>query len=298
MKLSYMREFLVLSQVLNFTKAADQLYMTQPVLSRHVAALEEDLGGKLLERDTHSVRLTPAGNRAADMFQRILDSYEDLKNDVAALSAGSEGVLKIGSPYYWTEDFTEGAASRFMDEYPACTLEIRSCQVTDGFQDLLDRRTDVFVTAATENIADEVRRVAFAEDRLCVVCLASSPYADRSSMRLADLKGVRIVSSDVESGAMSGFNGALLDLLGKNGVEIEDFVYTEQVDTLGLTIRRTGAVAIMPWCVRHMDRSYLRFIPLDDEECTLPMCLYYLMDNDNPLIARYVRIAREVYGAE
>ena len=65
MDINRIREFLVLSEHLNYSKAANLLYITQPVLSRHIHDLEETLGGQLFLRDTHSVQLTEFGQLCA-----------------------------------------------------------------------------------------------------------------------------------------------------------------------------------------------------------------------------------------
>lgn len=291
MNLEYMQEFLVLAETLNYSRAADQLYITQPALSRHMASLEEGMGGKLLERDSHSVRLTPAGRMARTCFQQMLQLYDTTREQVAALSSGSGGILKIGSPYYWTEDFTEQIAARFMEGNPDCRVDIVSCQVEDGLDDLLERRTDVFVCTSSAGIGDEIRRVPYAEEPLCVICMADSELARHDSLRLEDLDGMDLVTMQVTEGVFSDYNPLLTKILGNRGVHPRRVFYTQQVDTLGMTIKRTGGMTIMPYGIRHMDREYLKAIPLEDEGCTLTMCLYYRIDNDNPLIARYVHEA-------
>ena len=65
-------EFLVLSQTLSFSAAAKKLFMTQSSLSRHIADLEEELGVRLLERSTHSVRLTQPGRRLASRVPGLM----------------------------------------------------------------------------------------------------------------------------------------------------------------------------------------------------------------------------------
>ena len=60
-KISYLREFVLLAETLNFSKTAEKSYITQPALSRHLALLEDEMGATLMERTTRKVSLTPAG---------------------------------------------------------------------------------------------------------------------------------------------------------------------------------------------------------------------------------------------
>ena len=72
MRVEHLREFTVLAQTPNYTKAAEALCVTQPVLSRHIDALEGELGVRLLYRDTHSVALTVAETNGVSLVARGL----------------------------------------------------------------------------------------------------------------------------------------------------------------------------------------------------------------------------------
>ena len=75
MKMDYLREFVVLSEELNFSSAAAKLFISQSALSRHISVLEAELGSKLLERDTRNVVLTPFGYKISQKCRGILMQY-------------------------------------------------------------------------------------------------------------------------------------------------------------------------------------------------------------------------------
>jgi DNA-binding transcriptional LysR family regulator len=72
-----LRYFVAVAEELNFRRAAERLHITQPPLSRQIAALEAALGVPLLERDTRAVRLTPAGEAAQREFARLLQRFDE-----------------------------------------------------------------------------------------------------------------------------------------------------------------------------------------------------------------------------
>lgn len=82
MELSLLREFIVLSQTLNYTKAAEILHLTQPTLSKHIVAMEKELGCSLLERDRRRVELTESGNVFAAAALQMVDTYDDAKQRI------------------------------------------------------------------------------------------------------------------------------------------------------------------------------------------------------------------------
>ena len=76
MELSCCREILVLSRCLNFGDAAEQLYITQSALSKHVAAAEKELGFRIFDRSTTKVELTEAGEVFVENLHDVLESYD------------------------------------------------------------------------------------------------------------------------------------------------------------------------------------------------------------------------------
>jgi len=88
-------EFLVLSQTLNFSAAAKKLFMTQSALSRHIADLEEELGMKVLERNTHSVRLTHEGRMLASRVPRLLEKSQTAVRDLRLAGTQTSGSISI-----------------------------------------------------------------------------------------------------------------------------------------------------------------------------------------------------------
>lgn len=69
-------EFLVSSRVLNYSRAAKALYISQPILTRHIQALEAELGVPLLKRTTHGVALTEAGRLLSNQTEGLLEKCD------------------------------------------------------------------------------------------------------------------------------------------------------------------------------------------------------------------------------
>lgn len=87
--------FLTLRQTLNFTKAAEELYMTQQSVSQNISKLEADLGLKLFIRDTHSVRLTECGVLYGEQLSQLLRQHRSLVSDLR-LNYANGGTFKVG----------------------------------------------------------------------------------------------------------------------------------------------------------------------------------------------------------
>ena len=95
MRIQYMRELIAIKEQGNYSRAAKSLYVTQPVLSRHIADMEKELGVKLLNRNKHTVELTEVGMKVYLRFQRIVQNYDVLLQDVANFKTGITGTLRL-----------------------------------------------------------------------------------------------------------------------------------------------------------------------------------------------------------
>lgn len=294
LKMEYLKEYVILAETLNFSKAAERAFITQPALSRHVAALEEEMGARLVERTTRKVRLTLSGEVIYKACKNILETWSGAKEAAIYLAEGQEELLTISSPYYWTEDYTEPVISQFEADHPRCDLRLISCQPHEGFDDLLSHRSDIFLNFYNEETPANIRRVPVANEPLCIVCPDNHPLAEKETISIADLDGVNMVSLGHGSPYYKAHQGFMTKIMAEQGYYPASTNYTQQIDTLGLALKKKNAVSVMPYGVRHMDRSYLRFIPLDDVNYTVPMCLYYLIENTNPLIPAYIQTAKQV----
>lgn len=97
MELRVLNYFLAIAREENFTKAARQLHVTQPTLSRQIAQLEKELGVELFVRGKHNINLTEDGMILKRRAQEMLSLAEKTKRDFLHKDEALEGVLSIGS---------------------------------------------------------------------------------------------------------------------------------------------------------------------------------------------------------
>ena len=96
MELRHLRYFVAVGEALNFTKAATQLRVAQPALSRQVSDLEDELGVDLLNRTSHGVGLTAEGKLFLEEARGILQRADESITKVRALARGEFGELHVG----------------------------------------------------------------------------------------------------------------------------------------------------------------------------------------------------------
>ena len=147
MELNLLMEFALLARYLNYGRAARELNLTQPTLSRHIVQLEEELGMQLFRRDRQSVSLTGAGRMFLPEAEAVVARYETARRRLREYQDGMSGELVLGYRWVYGEGPWPGLLQRFREAYP--NISIRLVAFQDG-------------TAPQDAVADGVLDVAVA----------------------------------------------------------------------------------------------------------------------------------------
>ncbi|WP_051977472.1 LysR family transcriptional regulator [Necropsobacter rosorum] len=206
MKLQLLREFVALAEMLNFTKAANRLYMTQPVLSRHIKELEASIGTELLIRDTHRVALTSAGEVLFIEAKKILQQYDDSIAVIHRFTGKSRLKLSI---VYLGDAFSHllsGVVSNFKQKYPDIATSYHDAELDDALNLLSLREYDVgfvlrpnFLNRTTRRWLKEkfnFNRLSFQTDPLCIAVNKHHQLAAQETISLKELENCLIIRED------------------------------------------------------------------------------------------------------
>ena len=186
--------FLVLAQRLNFTQAAQALYMAQPALSRTISALEEELGLPLFYRNSRNVALTPAGLSFARSCPKLLEEYRMSLASARQASEGYQGKLTLG---VLRDNFDAQVVDLFHTmaaKYPEVCLELRECSHSELYHRFDQGQLDAMVTFGSFAPAEDTRQVILRRDRQCVVVPSTSRYAGRPHVQMEELRDERFIA--------------------------------------------------------------------------------------------------------
>src|SRR5690606_37799071 len=128
---------------LNFTAAAESLYVSQPALSKQIRKLEHQLGAALFTRDTRSVALTPVGTELLAHARRVLEAWAAAEAEVAAAKTAQQACLAIGISTCPGRGLLPAVRSRFTAAFPAAKPVLRQIGWEDPTAGLADATTDV-----------------------------------------------------------------------------------------------------------------------------------------------------------
>jgi DNA-binding transcriptional LysR family regulator len=172
-KLTGMAVFARVIDAGSFTAAAAQLGMSKSAVSKAIAALEDRLGARLLNRTTRRLALTEVGRAFYERCARIVAEAEEAELAVTHLQLTPRGTLRVNAPVSFGALHLGPALAGFLVRYPELKVEI---ELTDRFVDLLEEGYDVAVRIATLPDSSLIARRITANE--AVVC-ASPAYWQR-----------------------------------------------------------------------------------------------------------------------
>jgi DNA-binding transcriptional LysR family regulator len=144
MELRQLRYFVAVAEAGNISRAAQKIFLTQPALSRQIKALEDEIGQCLLERQAHSIRLTPAGEillrEARDLLQRADQMLERVRT-------ARQGVrLRVGYAPSLASGLLSIAVENFAQKHPTAHVELFDLSTKEMLAGLENDTLDVALT--------------------------------------------------------------------------------------------------------------------------------------------------------
>lgn len=171
MELEQLRHVAKVAEHGNFTRAAADLGLTQPAVSRSIARLEEELGQPLFERHSREVVLTDAGRMTLAMARRILGMVDDLKAQIT--DDGATGRVRVGAIPTIAPYFLPGLIRQFRDSHPRAHLGVVEDTTDKLLQKLADGEIDLAILARPLNVKYLEVEDLFEEELLLVIAADS-----------------------------------------------------------------------------------------------------------------------------
>ena len=121
-----LKVFRSVATLLSFTKAANELFISQPAISKHIQELEKEYGVQLFDRIGNRIQLTRAGQLMLDHACKIIDAYQNLDFDMKKLTEKSGGELRIGASTTISQYVLPELIAEFRKLYPDIRLTLLS----------------------------------------------------------------------------------------------------------------------------------------------------------------------------
>jgi DNA-binding transcriptional LysR family regulator len=283
----------------SMAKAGSHLGMSQSAVSQAIAALEDTLAVRLLDRTSRGVEPTAYGNALMRRGQAAFDELRSGVKDIELLTDPEVGEVRIAC----TESIAAGVLppviERFSLRYPRVKLHVfQTTTNLMGFEALEARRADVVLTLLPKrfegSLPDHLQAEILFNDRICLAAAMRSPWARRRKIALADLVGAALISpdSDTQGGAVltEAFRAA-----GLPGTQIT--VTTFSVHLRSIVSMRGRFVAVLPVSILRFNPGLysLKELPVDLPMPQLPALIVTLKNRTlSTPVERFIECARDV----
>ena len=245
---NYMNEFTLLlfykiASEGSFSKAAEDLYISQPAVTKQIKSLEAELEIKLFDRTSSGVVLTPGGKILLEHTSRILSQYSKLRNDISLLSEQLTGELTIGASTTIAQYVLPPLLARFQSANPSLKITLLN-ENTQTIEKLLHNgRISLGIIEGLPR-GKALKYSLFTKDELIVITHKLSKYSNLKSVTLEKLKEINLVLRENGSGTLEVFE----DYLESKNHSLRDMKILIQLgstESIKSFLRHTDAMGVI-----------------------------------------------------
>jgi|SRR5471032_958642 len=289
MELRHLRYFVAVADAGNFTRAAEQLGISQPPLSQQIQRLEHEIGAPLLRRLTRSIELTDAGRTLYDDAVNILKLTDAALERVRSVARGVSGTLRIGfasSTAFNPQVFA--LLHRFRESYPRMELLPQEKEMAALTAALAEGAIDVaFIRLPCERTKEFACRVIDFEP-MVVALPRAHPLAQRSDIALGTLKDETLITfpRDVAPSLYDLVIAACHDAgfspkLGQQSPQV----------TSAISMVATGfGYAVVPASLGKIDDKNVTCLPLAGPPLTTQVALAWRRNDNGKAVMHFLKV--------
>lgn len=194
-----LRNFVVTAQMQNLTKSAEQLYISQPTLSRMIAKLEEDLGAQLFDRKGKNIQLNAYGKLVMEFAKSTFSGLDELNRQFDCLKAGVGGTVQIGSSFTNGDTgWLEQCIRWFVFEHPDVRFSFFEMNPTELSEALARRDIDIALSSLGYNEREIEWKTLYTE-HMGVLMSKENRLAEKERVSAAEICTERILMVNHDS---------------------------------------------------------------------------------------------------
>jgi len=182
----HLETFCRVAELKSFSRAADDLFLTQPTVSGHILSLEESLSLRLFDRTGREVHLTKAGEIFLRYASKILTARKDLLNALSEFSQGITGELSLGASTIPGEYLLPELMGTFKKDHPHFTLSLKIADTKEIIQYVMQGLVEIGMIGAKVN-HPSLHYERYEEDEIVVVAPSNHPLARKRRVDFEDL---------------------------------------------------------------------------------------------------------------
>jgi len=285
--------FLAVARELNFTRAAESMYVSQTAVTQQIKTLEEQLGVKLFERTKRKVTLTAAGRVFQEEATAILNRIDKAVQRTKEVTSGFIGTLNVGFTLGIGNTQVSERIRSFYRHYPNIAMQFTNLspaalvrQMREGKQDLA--LMPLFYEKYYEDFC--IRKLA--RDRLMAVMPWDHMLAQNQFVTWRELQNEPLIIAATKDSEL-GEDRIILDHFTRRGYQPNVVGYDEDVETIMFMVSCHMGISVFPEYLAVPEGGKITAVPFGAWEDHMDLVAAWMPDNDNPSLERIIPFLEE-----
>lgn len=287
-ELRQLRYFVALAETLHFGRAAEQLHITQPPLSRQIAALEDALGVVLFARSSRQVELTAAGRHFHEQAVRVLDGLDAAVRTTQATARGERGVLRVGFTMSAAWNVLPALIKRYGDAYPDAEIQLSEVLPRELNEALLSGRADLGIAFPWQR-PEGLEYLSIHAEPLCAVLPADHRLAPAALIDVGELAGEPFITFPATTAP--ALHALVAGCCREHGFEPCIRLETHLQQTIVNLVAEGLGVSLVPQSMSRMRLPGAVFRAISTPRI-VEQGVIWAASNANPCLARFLDCAR------
>lgn len=240
-----LKVFQCVAKNLSFTKASQELFISQPAITKHIHELEANYGVQLFERTRNRILLTEAGKLLLRHSEQIIDEYKQLEYEINLLHNDYIGELKLGASTTISQYVLPPILAKFITRYPKIKLTLLNGNSRDIEDALQEHRIDIGLVEGLSKLP-HLKYSLFLQDELVAVVSSKAhfSFSPKEEISLSNLNTIPLVLRENGSGTLD----VIRQNLDKHNIHLPDLnilMYLGSTESIKLFIKNIDCMSIV-----------------------------------------------------
>jgi DNA-binding transcriptional LysR family regulator len=259
LNLTQLRAFYFAATCGSISRAAEELFISQPAVSMHIRALEDHYGIKLFIRKKKRLELTESGKKLYEVAEKVFQSVREAEEMLLQESDLVTYVLRIGSTKTLVRYFLGEYIARFRETFPKIQIQIDEGSSEKMVRSVLENRNDLAITGRVP-YDSRLKIIPFIQDELVLLAAPTHPLCRKKMISIEDLQGENVILREKGSGTREVIQG----IFKARGIVPSSFIEAGNVDFIKELVKMGKGITLLARMGVDPDlrRGDLRALPL------------------------------------
>lgn len=269
-----LRVFCSVATFSSFTKAAEEMFITQPAVTKNIKELESELGIRLFNRIANKITLTEAGRLLLHYTEHVLVLDKKFMFDLGILKQKFTGDLKLGASTTIGQYVLPPILAKFKNEQPEIELSLLNDNTQRIETALINRQLDLGIVEGNSKNS-QLKYIPFIKDEIVAVAHSSQPLFEKDEITLEELKKIPLVLRELGSGSLE----VITDKLKKKNVKLKDLnvvMHLGSTESIKTFLANSNSIGLISINAVSKEIANGEFKIIDITDFDIVRCFYFI----------------------